>query len=122
MDDRAKIIEFIVGQQNNRFRVFDNTGQDKKVVVGQFPDLLLMQKEPPPNNNILFVLKIETGDNLIDNVSEWKALGSSTSTFYIVVPREKLDETKKLASATEVRAKFAWYEMENGNVKEVNYE
>src|ERR1700733_5979199 len=100
MNDRAKIIEFITNQYKDRFRVFDNTGDDKKVVAGQFPDIIFMQMEPPPNNNILFVLKVETGDNLVDRVSEWKALGSTPSSLYLVVSKDKLDDAKKLASAT----------------------
>lgn len=122
MNDRAKIIEFITNQYKDRFRVFDNTGDDKKVVAGQFPDIIFMQMEPPPNNNILFVLKVETGENLVDRVSEWKALGSTPSSLYLVVPKDKLDEAKKLTSATGIRARFAWYEMEAGKVKQVIYE
>jgi hypothetical protein len=122
MTDRAKIISFIQSQHHGRFRILDNTGSDKKVVGGQFPDVIFLQSEPPPNNNILFVLKIETGGNLVDSVSEWKALGSAPSVFYIVVPKGKLDEAKKLANATGVRARFAWYEMDGEKVKEVHYE
>ena len=123
MTEKEKVIAFIRKQQGGRFRVFDNTGQDKKVVAGQFPDLIFMQQEPPPNNNILFVLKIESGNNLVDSVPEWKAFGSVPSTFYIVVPKgEKLDEAKKLVSATGARARFAWYEIKDGNVTQVHYE
>ena len=122
MEERAKVIASIIRQYKDRFRVFDNTEQDKKVVAGQFPDIIFMQTEPPPNNNILFVMKVETGKDLVNNVSEWKALGSTPSVFYIVVPKTKLDEAKKLASATGVRARFAWYEMSEGKVKQVHYE
>ena len=122
MNDRAKIIEFIQEQHKERFRVIDNTGVDKKVVAGQFPDILFLQQEPPPNNNILFVLKVETGKNLVDNLAKWKALGNAPSAFYIVVPKSNLEEARKLATATDVRARFAWYEIEKNEVKEVNYE
>lgn len=122
MTEREKVINFIKKQYEDRFRVFDNLGTDKKIVGGQFPDIIFMQQEPPPNNNILFVLKVETNNNLVDNVSEWKALGNTPSVFYLVVPKNKLDEAKKLANATGTKARFAWYEIENDKVKEVHYE
>ena len=120
---RPKVIEFIKIQHGDRFRVIDNTGEDKKVVAGQFPDIIIMQKEPPPNTNTLFVLKIEEPEeNLLDRIPEWQALGSTPSVLYIVIQKNKLDEAKKLASATGVRTRFAWYEMEGENVKQVQYE
>ncbi len=122
MNEREQVVSFIRKQYENRFRVFDNLGTEKKIVGGQFPDIIFMQKEPPPNNNILFVLKVETNENLIDNVSEWKSLSSTPSVFYLVVPKNKLDEAKKLANATETKARFAWYEIENNKVKQVHYE
>ena len=121
MVDRAKIIEFIKKQQAERFRVIDNTGTDKRIVGGQFPDIIFLQTEPPPNDNILFVLKIETNPT-IDSVSEWKSLSAVPSVFYIVVPKDKLDDAKKLAAATGVNARFAWYEVEGEKLKQVNYE
>jgi len=119
---QSKIIEFIKGQFQDRFRVIDNTGEDKKIIAGQFPDVIFMQKEPPPNDNTLFVLKIEEPkEKLLDRVSEWKDLGSAPSVLYVVVEKGRLDEAKKLASATGVRARFAWYEIESDKVKEVHY-
>ena len=118
---RAKLVRFIQRQHEARFRVIDNTGDDKKVVGGQFPDIIFMQKEPPPNDNVLFVMKIEAGD-LINSVAEWKSLGGAPYVFYIVVPKDNLDTAKRLVNATGVRARFAWFEMEGGNVKEVHYE
>lgn len=122
MTELQKVIAEIKNAMEGRFRFIDNTGFDKKIVGGQFPDILLLQNEPPPNNNILFVLTIETDPNLVDSVSEWKALGSGPSGLYIIVPKERLDVAKKLANATDVNARFGWYEMENGEVTEVHYE
>jgi hypothetical protein len=107
---RAKVIELIRNEFGSRFRVFDNTGDNKRVVAGQFPDV------------ILFVMKIETGDNLVDSVAEWQALGSSPSVLYIVVPEGKVDEAKKLASATNVRARFASYQTSGQGVTGIRYE
>lgn len=39
MDEREKVISFIQKQQNSRFRVINNTGIDKKIIAGQFPDV-----------------------------------------------------------------------------------
>jgi hypothetical protein len=122
MEERSKVIGFIQEQQKGRFRVIDNTGTDKKIVGGTFPDMIFMQKVPPPNNNLLFLLKIETEDDLVNKVSEWKSLGSTSSAFYVVVPRGKLDEAKRIASVAGVRARFAWYNLENDKVKELHYE
>lgn len=121
-ETRNKIIEAIKEKHGTRFRVFDNTGEDKEIVAGQFPDVIFKQQEPPPNNNILFVMKIEAGSNLVDSVPVWKALGSAPSVFYIVVPTNKIDEAKKLVSVAGVRARFARYEMEKDNVKQIYYE
>lgn len=122
MYDRAKIIAHITERNKDRFRVFDNTGSEKKVIGGQFPDMIFMRQEPPPNSDVLFIMRIETGTPLIDSVSIWQGLGSTTSVFYIVVPKEQLDEAKKLVSATNVRARFASYEMEGDKVNYVKYE
>lgn len=123
MTEREKVIAHIKKQYENRFRVFDNLGIDKKVVAGQFPDIIFMQQEPPPNNNILFVMKIEEGTtDLVNSVPEWKAFGSIPSVFYVVVPKTRLDEAKKLASLAGIRAKFAWYEIKDDKVTQVIYE
>lgn len=122
MDKRSKIIAFVQKQFSKRFRVIDNTGTDKKVVAGQFPDIIFMRPEPPPNSDIMFVMKIEMGSKLVDSVSEWQALGGAPSVLYVVVPSEKLDEAKKLASATNVRARFASYEMDSDEVRDIKYE
>ena len=118
---KASLISFIKNQQSGRFRVIDNTGTDKKIIGGQFPDILLLQTEPPPNNNILFVLRIEENPD-VNSISSWKSLSSTPSVFYVVVPRTKLDDAKKLAAATGINARFAWYEMEEDKVKQVMYE
>lgn len=119
---KTKIIASIKGKYEGRFRVFDNTGEDKEVVVGQFPDVIFKQQEPPPNNNILFVMKIEMDGDLVNSVPVWQALGSATSVLYIVVPKNKIDDAKKLASVAGVRSRFAWYELEGEEVKQIYYE
>lgn len=122
MTQRENVIAFIAKQQSTRFRVLDNTGSDKKIIAGQFPDLIFFQKEPANSNNVLIVFKIENGGELVDSVPVWQGLGSAPSVLYIVVPKTKLDDAKKLASLTNVRARFGWYEMEGETVKYVNYE
>jgi hypothetical protein len=119
--DKQKIIKSVIDTFKKRFRVFDNTGEGKKIVGGQFPDIILMRPEPPPNEDILVIMKIEDGKNLIDNVPEWRGLSSTMSVFYIVIPQEKLDEAKKLASATGVRARFAPFTVDNDKVS-IRYE
>lgn len=118
---RTKILDRLRQDFSNRFRVIDNTGTDKKVVGGEFPDVLLLQLEPPPNNNILFVLKLDEADNLVDSLSEWKGLSSTPSVLYVIVPQNRLDEAKKFAAQTGVRAKFAWVE-EKGEETVIHYE
>jgi hypothetical protein len=74
---KQEIIVSIFKQFKNRFRVFDNTGDSKRVVAGQFPDVILMRLEPPPNNDIFFVMKIETPESiLVDDLPEWKELNA----------------------------------------------
>jgi len=119
---RNKVIAAIKEKNEVRFRVFDNTGTDKEVIAGQFPDVIFKQQEPPPNNNILFVMKIETSGELLNSVSAWKDLGNASSVLYIVVPKDRLDDAKKLASVTGVRARFAWYVMEREEIKQLHYE
>jgi hypothetical protein len=82
-----------------------------------------MGPEPPANNDILFVMRIEDGNDLLDSVAEWKALGDAPSVLYIIVPSDHLDKAKKLASATGVRARFASYTLDhNGKVTGMRYE
>lgn len=119
---RTEVIVAIKAKYGTRFRVFDNTGEDKEIIAGQFPDVIFKQQEPPPNNNILFVMRVETGTNLVDSVSVWQALGSAPSVFYIVVPTDKIDEAKKLASVAGVRSRFARYEIEENKIKNIYYE
>lgn len=124
MNTRQKVITKIQSDLSGRFQIIDNTGSDKKIIGGQFPDVIIFKKDPPVNNEVLFVMKIENGGELVDSLAQWKALGNLPSTFYIVVPKIKLDEAKKLASATEVRARFAWYELDDmkENVTQIHYE
>lgn len=122
MDQRSKIIAHILKQFKGRFRVFDNTGEDKKVVAGQFPDVIFMRPEPPPNSDVLFLMKIETNGDFINSISEWQALASTPSVLYVVVPKKDRDDAKKFISATAVRARVAYYEMEGGEVKTIQYE
>ncbi|HTE58694.1 MAG TPA: hypothetical protein VK694_08215 [Verrucomicrobiae bacterium] len=120
--NKAAIIAQIEQEFSQRFRVIDNTGTDKKVVAGQFPDVIMMRPEPPPNSDILFVMKIESGENLVDSVAEWKELGSGSGVLYIIVPDHRLDLTKKLASATNVRARFAAYTTAKDGTVTIRYE
>jgi len=122
MNIRSKIIAYIQKDLSDRFRVVDNTGVDKKLIAGQFPDIILYKKEPPLDNTILFILKVENGGELVDSLPLWKALGGAPSVFYIVVSKEKLDEAKKLAGVTGVRARFAWYEKSGDDITKVHYE
>lgn len=123
MDEREKVIAYIRNQYKDRFRIFDNTGKDKKVVAGLFPDMIFMRPEPPPNNDVLFVFKVETSNSdLVSSVPEWKTLASTPSSFYLVVPKSKLDEAKRLTSITAIPARFASYEMAKGEVEQIHYE
>lgn len=122
MSIRPKVIARIQADLGNRFRVVDNTGEDKKVIGGQFPDILLYGKDPSVEQTLLFIMKVENGAPLIDSLSSWKELGSSPIGFYIVVPKEKLDDAKRLGGAIGVKARFAWYEVANEKVTHVQYE
>ncbi|MFA6416382.1 MAG: hypothetical protein WCW56_02755 [Candidatus Paceibacterota bacterium] len=122
MSIRPKVIARIQTDLSGRFRVVDNTGTDKKIIAGQFPDVILFKKDPPLDDDALFVMKVENGGELVDSLPLWKELGNAPSIFYIVVPEKKLDEAKKLADATGIKAKFAWYEVLDGEVTNINYE
>jgi hypothetical protein len=122
MSNRSKVIAHIQAGLGGRFRVFDNTGEDKKLISGQFPDILLYGKEPLPQNTLLFIMKVENGGELIDSLSAWKELSGAPAGFYIVVPKLKLDDAKKLAGVAGVKARFAWYEMNEDEVTQVQYE
>lgn len=120
---KHNIISAIKNDLSDRFRVIDNTGQDKRIIASQFPDVLLMRQIPPENDDILFVMKIEGGDyDLINSVSSWKEFDRSQFSFYIVVPKEKLDEAKRLADLVEVFAKFAYYTLDHNGKAKVQYE
>lgn len=124
MDDRIRrnIIGAIRHDLSDRFRVFDNTGLDRKIVSGMLPDVLLMRQEPPKNGDILFIMRIENGNNLIDSVAEWKEMDKASVSSYIVVPENKLNEAKKLASAVGIFARFASYTLDHNNKASVVYE
>ena len=81
-----------------------------------------MRPEPPPNSDILFLMKIETGVDLVGNVSAWQALASEPSVFYLVVPAIRLDDAKKLAGLINLRVKFASYQMDGNEVSRIRYE
>ena len=119
---RPKVIARLQTDLSAWFRVFDNTGENKIVLANKIPDVILYKKEPPNSTDVLFVMKIENGEELTDSVAQWKEMGKLPSTFYIVVPKDKLDGAKKLANATEVNARFAWYATEADNITELQYE
>jgi hypothetical protein len=119
---RPKVVARLQTDLSDRWRVVDNTADDKKVVGGQIPDVLLYEKDSKNDDVVLFVLKIENGGELVDSLSQWQALSKLPSSFYIVVPDAKLDAAKKLASATNVKARFASYKKENDEVTDIQYE
>ena len=121
MDTRSKVIAYILKTLAARFDVFDNTTADKKIIAGQFPDVLVFKKGSTADRDLLFVMKIENGGDLIDSVAQWQALASAPSALYIVTPHEKLADAKKLASATGVKARFGWYKIAADDVAELNY-
>lgn len=122
--EKQKIIKHLKKVFSKRFRVIDNTGEDKKLVAGQFPDIILMRPEPPPNSDVIFIMKIETKDDndFVDSIAEWKELGTAPSVFYIVVPEKSLDKAKKLVSATGIRARLGSYKMDQDEVEHVRFE
>ena len=122
MNIRPRVIELIKADLSDRFNVVDNTGVDKKIVAGQFPDVLLFSKDSKFNDVVLFTMKIENGGELVDSLPIWKELANAPSSFYVVVPKDKLDDAKKLADATNVKARFSWYEIVSGEVTEIHYE
>lgn len=67
---QKSIIGAIKKDLSNRFRVIDNTGKDKRIVFGTLPDVILMRPVPPANDDIMFVMRIEDGVDLIESVSE----------------------------------------------------
>jgi hypothetical protein len=119
---RPKVIARLQSDLSDRFRVVDNTGTDKTVLAGKIPDVILYKKVPPNSTDVLFVMRVENGGELTDSLAQWKEMGKLPSTFYIVVPKAKLDEAKKLANATSVNARFAWYVAEANDVTELQYE
>lgn len=119
---RRNIIGAIRHDLSDRFRVIDNTGLDRKIVSGMLPDVLLMRQEPPKNDDILFIMRIEGKDNLIDSVAEWKEMDKASVSSYIVVPEAKINEAKKLASAVGIFARFASYTLDHNNKASVTYE
>lgn len=122
-DTRDKVIAFIQNQQKDRFLAVNNTVEDKKIVSGQFPDLIFYQKTDQAKARILFTMKVENGGELVDSVSQWKDLANSPYVFYVVVPVRKLDDAKKLINATGIKAKCAWYEQDaDGKITKVTYE
>ncbi|GEM_PF-2404328 len=122
MNDRQKVIQYIISTLSNRFNVVDNTIADKKIVAGQFPDVLIFPKNSTADRDLLFIMKIENGGELIDSLPQWKELATAPITFYIVVPNVKIDDAKKLANATGVKAKFASYQIDNQGSVTLNYE
>ncbi|MBQ3318608.1 hypothetical protein IJG76_01155 [Candidatus Saccharibacteria bacterium] len=121
--DKQALVEKIKSNFKQRFRVIDNTGKDKKAVDGTFPDVILMRPIPPKNDDILFIMKIENGENMIDSVAEWRIMSNSRAVPYVVVPEEKLNEAKTLANAANVRIRFASFSYKKGgDLESIRYE
>jgi hypothetical protein len=122
MNDRIKVVHYIVSALSDKYKVIDNTGADKKIISGQFPDILVYKKDSVADKDLLFVMKVENGGELIDSLPQWKELANAPSVFYIVARKTKLDDAKKLAAATGIRARFAWYEIKDEKVAQLMYE
>ena len=122
MSIRLKVIAKIQADLTDRFRVVDNTGNDKKVIAGQFPDIILYGKEEALKDTLAFIMKVENGNELVDSLSAWKELSGAPVGFYIIVPQKKLDEARKLTNATGIKARFGWYSEEGENVTQIEYD
>ena len=120
---RKHIIGAIKNDLSDRFRVIDNTGTNRQIVAGLFPDVLLMRQEPPKNDDVLFVMRIESQNvDLTNSIAIWKELERSEVSFYLVVPDKELNKAKQLASAIDVSAKFAHYTIDHQGKAKVSYE
>ena len=125
MDEATKkhIIGAIKSDLSDRFRVIDNTGTNRQIVAGLFPDVLLMRQEPPKNDDVLFVMRIEGQEtDLANSIAIWKELERSEVSFDLVVPDAELHKAKQLASAIDVSAKFAHYTINHQGKARVSYE
>lgn len=124
MEARVKrnIIGAIKNDLSDRFRVIDNTKEDRRIVANIIPDVLLMRQEPPKNDDVMFIMRIEDGVDFINSVAEWREMDQASVASYIVVPENKIDEAKKLASAVGIFARFASYRLDHNNKASVVYE
>lgn len=122
MNDKQAVIQHIISTLTSRFDPLDNTTGERKIVAGQFPDILVFKKGSTADRDLLFIMRVENGGDLVDSLPQWKELATAPSTFYIVAPKNKLDDAKKLAGATGVKAKFASYRIAEGKVAELTYE
>ncbi len=105
--EKSAIIDIVKKDFAKRFRVIDNTTSAKKAVGGIFPDIILMRPIPPENDDILFIMRIESGKNMIDSAVEWRAMSNSPAGAYVIVPEAYISEAKKIANAAGIRIRFA---------------
>jgi len=119
---KKKIVAAISNNFSDRFRVIDNTDKDRRIVFGTLPDVILMRPVPPDNDDIIFVMAIDDGDDLVGSLPRWRELSRVPASFYIVVPEDKLVEAKRLVSALAISAKFAFYQLDHNEKVRVKYE
>ena len=92
----VKLAKKLEGKHKN-YQIRMNQGLSKAhgVVRGNdtyYPDIFVIKQK-----KVIEIYEVET-DNTIneDSIPQWKQYSSGKANFYLVVPKNKLDETKKL--------------------------
>ena len=111
--EKEQVVKRIVEQLSDTFNVnFNPKDNPTHHIAGSFPDVILANKE---SGDIDFVIEIKKNGDIANDAQKLKELSHLSSTLYILVPQSELKNAKLVADLNGIKARFAWYELNETN-------
>lgn len=120
MDEHNIVVNYIRDDLEKRFNVLVNVGGTQRWFIGEMiPDLIVKEKG---GDRVLFVIEVKSGQNFATEINQLKNYGNFPGILYLIVPQDKVAEAKYLATVSGIKARFGYYQVQDGKVKEVKYD
>lgn len=119
ISEHDKVTNYLAKYFEPVYTVLSNVESPKHYISSIFPDLILQDKT---DKKIQFIIEVRKNGGIAQCMQAWKSIPSVPSTLYIVVPKDTLSESKKVAEIIGLSARFGWYEISKDDEIKVEFE
>lgn len=118
----SKVLErLFVGLNTNKHDKYKNDRLSERMyaVDNLYPDIILTKKGTKTIDFIIEIVvnRFITKDSLL---KKWLPLSKKGPTYYMVVPKNKLNQVRNWCDAQKMQVRYGTYEIKNGNA-EINF-